>query len=42
VRAPDEEKIAKGASNQGFHHLGAAKILGQIGEALADALAGMT
>ena len=39
VRTPDEEEIAKGASNQGFHYLGAAKILGQIGKAMADALA---
>lgn len=41
VKTPDEEETAKGASNQGFHYLGAAKILGQIGKALADALAGM-
>jgi alpha-galactosidase len=40
-RTPAEEEIAKGASNQGFHYLGAAKILGQIGKAFADALAEM-
>ena len=40
-RTPEEEEIAKGASNQAFHYLGAAKILGQIGKALADALAEM-
>jgi alpha-galactosidase len=40
-RTPEEEEIAKGASNQGFHYLGAAKILGQIGKAFADALVEM-
>ena len=37
-RTPEEEEIAKGASNQGFHYYGAAKILAPIGEAFADAL----
>jgi len=40
-RSAKEEEIVKGASNQGFHYLGAAKILGQIGKAFADALAEM-
>jgi hypothetical protein len=38
-RTAAEEETAKGASNQAFHYLGAAKILGQIGKAFADALA---
>jgi hypothetical protein len=37
-RTPEEEEITKGASNQAFHYLGAAKILGPIGKAFADAL----
>jgi alpha-galactosidase len=37
-RNAEEEEIAKGASNQGFHYLGAAKILGPIGKAFADTL----
>jgi len=37
-RTPEEEEIAKGFSNQEFHYLGAAKILGPIGEAFAKAL----
>jgi hypothetical protein len=40
-RTAKEEEIVKGASNQGFHYLGAAKILGQIGKAFAEALIGM-
>jgi hypothetical protein len=40
-RTAEEEEIAKGASNQAFHYLGAAKILGQIGKAFADALVEM-
>lgn len=40
-RTPEEEEIAKGFSNQVFHYLGAAKILGPIGEAFAKALAEM-
>lgn len=40
-RTPEEEEIAKGASNQGFHYYGAAKILAPIGEAFADALSQM-
>jgi Carbohydrate esterase, sialic acid-specific acetylesterase len=35
---PEEEEIAKGVSNQEFHYLGAAKILGPIGQAFAEAL----
>jgi alpha-galactosidase len=37
-RTPEEEEIVKGASNQGFHYYGAAKILAPIGEAFADSL----
>ena len=33
--------LAEGASNAEFHYLGSAKILGQIGRAFAEALAGM-
>lgn len=40
-RTPEEEEIAKGFSNQEFHYLGAAKILGPIGEAFAKALVEM-
>jgi hypothetical protein len=40
-RTPEEEEIARGVSNQEFHYLGAAKILGPIGKAFADAMAGM-
>ncbi len=40
-KTAEEEEIAKGASNQGFHYLGAAKILGQIGKAFADAMVEM-
>jgi hypothetical protein len=39
-RTAEDEEIVKGASNQEFHYLGAAKILGQIGKAFAEALAG--
>jgi alpha-galactosidase len=37
-RTAEEEEIAKGVSNQEFHYLGAAKILGQIGKAFAEEL----
>lgn len=40
-RTPEEEEIARGVSNQEFHYLGAAKILGPIGKAFADILAEM-
>jgi alpha-galactosidase len=40
-RTPEEEEIVKGASNQAYHYLGSAKILGQIGKAFADALVEM-
>jgi hypothetical protein len=36
-----EEEIARGISNQEFHYLGAAKILGPIGKAFAEALIGL-
>ena len=39
---PEELKRLKaGVSNGGYHYLGAAKIIGPIGKALAEALAGM-
>lgn len=37
-RTPEEEEAAKGISNQAYHYLGAAKILGPIGQAFAEAL----
>jgi hypothetical protein len=37
-RTAEEEEIARGASNKGFHYLGAAKILGPIGKAFAEAM----
>lgn len=40
-RTPEEEEIAKGASNQGFHYYGAAKFFGPAGKAFAEALLGM-
>jgi alpha-galactosidase len=40
-RTAEEDEIVKGASNQAYHYLGSAKILGQIGKAFADALAEM-
>jgi hypothetical protein len=40
-RTPEEQELAKGVSNQEFHYLGAAKILGPIGKAFADALPAM-
>jgi Carbohydrate esterase, sialic acid-specific acetylesterase len=40
-RTPEEEEIAKGASNQGFHYYGAAKFFGPAGKAFAEAIVGM-
>lgn len=40
-RTPEDEEIAKGASNQGYHYLGAAKFFGPAGKAFAEALLGM-
>ena len=40
-RTPEEEEIARGFSNQEFHYLGAAKILGPIGKAFAEAVHGL-
>ncbi len=37
-RTPEEEEIAKGASNQGFHYLGAAKFFAPVGKAFAESL----
>lgn len=37
-RTPEEEEIAKGASNQGFHYNGAAKFFGPAGKAFAEAI----
>jgi len=36
-RTPEEEEIAKGTSNQGFHYYGAAKFFGPAGKAFAEA-----
>ena len=36
-RTPEQQEIARGVSNQEFHYLGAAKILGPIGKAFAEA-----
>lgn len=40
-RTPEEEEIAKGASNQGFHYHGAAKFFAPAGKAFAEALVQM-
>jgi len=40
-RTPEDQEILKGVSNQEFHYLGAAKILGPIGKAFAESLAEM-
>jgi len=40
-RTPEEEEIAQGASNQGFHYYGAAKFFAPTGQAFADAIAEM-
>jgi hypothetical protein len=40
-RTPEEEEIAKGASNQGFHYFGAAKFFAPAGKAFAEALHSM-
>lgn len=40
-RTPEEEEIAKGASNQGFHYYGAAKFFAPAGKAFAEALVQM-
>lgn len=37
-RTAEDEEILKGASNQGFHYYGAAKIMAPIGKAFADAM----
>jgi alpha-galactosidase len=38
---PQEEKRLRGASNFGFHYLGAAKIMAPIGKAFAEAIANL-
>ena len=38
VCTPLEAKIIRGASNGGYHYLGSAKMLGQIGKAFAEAM----
>ena len=35
---PDEQNRLKGASNGGYHYLGAAKIIAPIGKAFAEAM----
>ncbi len=39
-RTPEEEEIAQGASNQGFHYLGSGKMFAQFGKAFAEAMLG--
>lgn len=39
IISPREREIARGASNAGYHYLGSAKILAQIGKAFAEAMA---
>jgi hypothetical protein len=38
VCTPEEQKIIMGSSNGGYHYLGSAKIMAQIGKAFADAM----
>jgi hypothetical protein len=38
---PEEWKRLMGASNGGYHYLGAAKIMAPIGKAFAEALVGI-
>jgi len=39
---PDEwKRLRAGASNGGYHYLGAAKIMGPIGKAFAEAMANL-
>lgn len=33
-----DREVLKGASNQGYHYLGSAKIMAQIGKAFAEAM----
>lgn len=40
-RTPEEEEIARGASNKGFHYLGAAKFFAPAGKAFAESLHSM-
>lgn len=41
VCTPREQKIMMGSSNGGYHYLGSAKIMGQIGKAFAEAMVEM-
>ncbi len=41
VCTPEEAKIIRGCSNAGYHYLGSAKTLAQIGQAFAQAMLGM-
>jgi hypothetical protein len=38
VCSRQEQRIIQGSSNAGYHYLGSAKILGQIGKACAEAM----
>ncbi len=40
-RTDEEQEIARGFSNQGFHYLGSGKMFGQFGRAFAEAMAGV-
>jgi hypothetical protein len=39
VFSPEDREIMKGCSNAGYHYLGSAKIMAQIGKAFAEAMA---
>ncbi len=41
-RTAEEQEIARGFSNQGFHYLGSGKMFGQFGRAFAEAMADKT
>ena len=41
VCTPEEAKIIRGCSNGGYHYLGSAKIMAQIGQAFARAMLDM-
>jgi len=40
VISPEERRIAAGSSNAGYHYMGSAKIMAQIGKAFAEAMHG--
>ena len=38
VFTPREKSLLKGCSNAGYHYMGSAKMMGQIGKAFAEAM----